>query len=70
MMINRYVPLGEYVSRFPDARRAASIAQATMANSVLIVCLGNRNAHLSIPQRTSFFSDRGKHDISSLIIAS
>lgn len=58
-MINRYVPLGEYVSRFPDARRAASIAQATMANSVLIVCLGNRNAHLSISQRTSFFSDRG-----------
>ncbi|KNB43155.1 splicing factor CC1-like protein [Blastocystis sp. subtype 4] len=33
-----YVPLGEYVSRFPDARRAASVAQATMANSVLIVC--------------------------------
>ncbi len=38
LVMYRYVPLGEYVSRFPDARRAASVAQATMANSVLIVC--------------------------------
>ena len=37
-VMNRYVPLGEYVSRFPDSRRAASIAQATMANSVWNVC--------------------------------
>ena len=29
-----FISMGEYVNRFPDARRVASIAQAKMANSV------------------------------------
>ena len=29
-----YMPMGDYVNRFPDARRAASIAQAKMANAM------------------------------------
>ena len=29
-----FIPMGEYVNRFPDTRRVASIAQAKMANSI------------------------------------
>lgn len=29
-----YIPLGEYINRFPDSRRAASAAQAKMANTM------------------------------------
>ena len=33
-----YVPLGEYVNRFPDTRRAASMAYEKMANANSGVC--------------------------------
>lgn len=37
-VIFRYIPLGEYINMFPDARRAASAAQAKMANTISCIC--------------------------------